>query len=97
MRKHNKNTCNVKPVPVRPEIHEKVKSWFFCNLMADGGYTVKMQRDELLQVMNSCPVCRNNSTVWQCINWIKNRYNETVGYEEIRISLIDCINNYANI
>jgi len=84
----------MRPVQISADLQDKVTSWFFNNLMVDGGYNRKMQHDEFLQIVNSCPICRNNNTVLQCMNQLNMRYAMNADYAEIRAALISCINAY---
>lgn len=76
----------------------RVRNWFLHNCLCEGGYSNTMQEDELTMLLIENIPSYTNSTVKQCVNWIKGRYDEEVVNEtQILHMLIDCTIRYTSV
>ncbi|WQJ53826.1 MAG: hypothetical protein [Wendovervirus sonii] len=78
----------------RTSLKYKVRKWFLSNCLVDDLY---IRENELIPLLYGNSKNYRNSTVLQCIDWLKGYYCQQVDYCEIRDMLKELIKFYTHI
>lgn len=97
MKRNNKNEWCYSTSLDPYSVESRVRRWFINNCIPGGGYYPEDQDHELMMLLIETPTWYNNSTIRQCMDWMKGTYNIETDPVDIHHMLIDLSIRYSHV